>query len=74
MTQAVRLLLEWGADVDLAASSGTTPMMEAAGRGYPEVLRLLLDRGVALDAQHPGDGATSPGRHCHSTLSLTVIP
>ena len=38
---------------------GTTPLMLAAGYGHPELLRLLLARGVAPNAVHPDHGTTA---------------
>jgi ankyrin repeat protein len=56
--EAVRLLLDGGADPSLAAGDGCTPLMSAAGRAQLEVLRLLLARGATVDAVCPrGVGA-----------------
>jgi ankyrin repeat protein len=52
LRQPARLLLDAGADPNLA-NSGFTPLMIAAATGQPEVLRLLLARGAALDAVDP---------------------
>ena len=59
--EAARLLLEGGADPELGCSDDTTPLMEAAGRGHLDVMRLLMARGVVLDAATPDTGMTSPG-------------
>jgi ankyrin repeat protein len=52
--EAVRLLLDGGADASLADGDGFTPLMQAAFNGHLEVLRLLLARGAAVDAASPG--------------------
>ena len=57
--EAARLLLDAGADPDRTASDGPTPLMMAAGDGHPEVVRLLLARGAAVDAAHPNVGCTA---------------
>jgi ankyrin repeat protein len=57
--EVAELLLEAGADPDLAGGHGRTPLMEAAGRGYPEVLRLLLAKGASLDTATSQSGATA---------------
>jgi hypothetical protein len=57
--EAVRLLLDGGADPSLAGSHGATPLMAAEGEGHLEVLWLLLGRGAAVDAVDPGTGATA---------------
>ena len=49
--QAVRLLLERGANVNAGDDEGTTPLILASYRGHVEVARLLLERGAAVDAQ-----------------------
>jgi len=60
---AVRKLLSQGVDVNEANKLGTTPLMSAAGAagslrakwpGSPKVIRLLLARGAAANAQAAG--------------------
>src|SRR6185436_9110406 len=43
---AARLLVEAGADVNLADPNGITPLVMAITNGQPAVARLLLDRGA----------------------------
>jgi ankyrin repeat protein len=57
--EVARLLLEGGADPSLASSIGVTPLIQAAGNGQLEVLRLLLERGAAVDATEPATGSTA---------------
>jgi ankyrin repeat protein len=57
--EATQLLLDAGADPSRAGSSGTTPLIIAAINGHPEVLRLLLARGAAVDAVEPRGGRTA---------------
>jgi hypothetical protein len=47
---AVRLLLDHGADPSLANDVGCTPLMVAALGGHAWVVRDMVARGVALDA------------------------
>jgi ankyrin repeat protein len=47
--EVVRLLLQGGADPNLADSEGLTPLMHSAREGHLEVARLLLERGVDVD-------------------------
>lgn len=44
----MRLLLDRGAAIEAADSLGRTPLFWAAGRGHKTVVRLLLDKGVAI--------------------------
>jgi ankyrin repeat protein len=57
--QEARLLLDGGADPSRADGGGSTPLMHAAANGHPDVLRLLLAQGVAVDAVDPRDGFTA---------------
>jgi ankyrin repeat protein len=57
--EAVRLLLEAGADPSLANGDGFTPLMGAVGSGSLEALRLLLARDAAVDAVRPATGWTA---------------
>ncbi len=45
---AVRVLLEWGADPD-AVTDGGTPLLIAAGSKDPAMMRLLLDAGADVN-------------------------
>ncbi len=55
---AVRALLNAGADPNVASESGRTPLMMAAGYGFPRITRLLLERGANPRATGPsGDVA-----------------
>jgi ankyrin repeat domain-containing protein 17 len=58
--EAVRLLLDRGADASLAGSSGRpTPLMDAAVNGHAAVVRELGARGADLDAAQPETGGTA---------------
>ncbi len=48
-------LLEKGADVNAAGDYGFTPLMEAAGRGDPKMVKLLLDHGANAQAKGSED-------------------
>jgi hypothetical protein len=48
-SQAARVLLDGGADPNLADSDGVSPLIWAALTGQLDVLRLLLERGAARD-------------------------
>jgi hypothetical protein len=57
---AVRLLLDRGADPSLVDSDGFTPLMDAAGKGHAAaVVRELAARGVDLDTAQPETGCTA---------------
>jgi ankyrin repeat protein len=67
--EAVRLLLEAGADPSFWDDEGSTPLMEAADSGELEVLQLLLAWGAAVDAMAVDDGESHSGgpRGLHGT-------
>ena len=48
---AVRLLLEQGADVNHQDSTGWTPLHEASAQGHHDVVQALLEHGAVVDAQ-----------------------
>ena len=51
--RAVIALLNGGANVNLAGGRGGTPLAMAAGYGYTEIVRLLLDHGANAHAVLP---------------------
>jgi len=53
--QAVRRLLETGANVDVRGDWDVTPLMEAARLGHTEVVKLLLEHGADPLARDGGD-------------------
>ena len=55
--EAVRFLLEKGADPDGAVLGDGSPLIAAAGKGSQEIVQLLLERGARPDGAVPGDGS-----------------
>ena len=47
-----RLLIEAGADVNLATADGRTPLGVACWYGYAEVVRVLLEAGADVDTSN----------------------
>ena len=60
---AAQLLLEHGADPNLATSRGTTPLMFAASRGSLAMVERLLGREVAEAAATAGEAQPEPEQH-----------
>ena len=44
--ETVKLLIEWGADLEASDKSGDTPLMIARGKGSEEIAKLLIDAGA----------------------------
>jgi hypothetical protein len=63
---AVRLLLDRGADPSLADSLGLTPLMCAAMNGHAAVVRELAARGADLEAVDPATSVTAFFFACRS--------
>jgi ankyrin repeat protein len=51
----VTLLVERGADINLAVEGDGNPLIAASQRGALDVVRYLLDRGADINAIVPGD-------------------
>ena len=56
-TEATRLLIENGADVNMTDDDGSTPLHSAAVFGRADVAKLLVENGANLQVRN-GDGAT----------------
>ena len=56
--EAVRLLLDLGVDPNHANNEGRTPLMGAALKGRPDVVKLLVDRGGKLELRDRGSRDT----------------
>jgi ankyrin repeat protein len=54
----VAILLERGADVTRANAHGWTPLHQAAYSDLPQMARMLLEAGAAVDVSARGDGGT----------------
>ena len=54
----VKLLLEFGADINKAHNDGTTPVCVASGNAYYKTIRLLLEAGA--DANLANNQGYSP--------------
>ena len=67
--QAVALALDMGADVNAQIESGDTALHLAASRGLSDVIRLLAERGAALDARN-ARGQTPLGVATSDTVAL----
>ena len=56
-TEAAKLLIEKGADVNARNKDGATPLHAAAFLGHLEVAKLLIEKGADINAQN-NDGST----------------
>lgn len=55
----VQALLDHGADPNSSAGKGTSPLENAALRGYAHICGVLLDRGARVDEINAGSGTTA---------------
>ena len=54
----VKLLLDYGADINKLADDGKTPLVKAIAANYPEICQILLEKGANVNLQN------SAGGHC----------
>jgi ankyrin repeat protein len=57
--EAAGVLVDHGADLELTAADGNTPLIFAATQGHTEMVGMLIDRGADPDAQSRGEGRTA---------------
>ena len=77
-SDAVKLLLQAGADINIQEKAGFTALMFAAGGGHEAVVELLLEAGVQVNMQDE-DGFTSlmhdaQGGHANTVKLLLEHP
>jgi ankyrin repeat protein len=58
-TDAIKILVEAGADVNAKSDNGTTPLIQAASNNRLEAIRLLLEQRADPDARHGQFSATA---------------
>ncbi|MBI4699077.1 MAG: ankyrin repeat domain-containing protein [Nitrospirae bacterium] len=54
----IRDLIDAGADVNITADNGATPLFRASYNGYTEIVKLLLAAGAEVNAVRKDNGAT----------------
>ena len=69
---AIAMLLDGGADIELAIPGGWTPLIVAANAGRADAVRLLLARGANRDAK-TSDGYTAYGRVSELNPDVSAI-
>ena len=73
-TPIVTTLLDAGANVDETDQSHWTPLMSAAGAGHGEVVRLLIRRGVSVNARNVyGNTALTLARINHRRETAALL-
>jgi ankyrin repeat protein len=60
--EAIKVLLQLGANVNAADGDTRTALHGAAHKGRPEIIQLLVDRGARLDARDGGSRDTIAGQ------------
>ena len=76
--QLVRLLIDYGANVNVHRRTGVTPLYVAAERGRTDICRLLLLRGAGVNSGKLSQGGGTTVRHSltvcvHCVLVLLVV-
>ena len=69
--EAIKLLLDNGADVNTKNKDGWTPIYPASWKGHAETVKLLIDHGANVNARH---GWRSPNWILgHDLLEITEL-
>ncbi len=58
--ECVKLLIERGADITLAAREGLTPVHVAAGIGHSDILKVFIDNGADINIEADNDYGSLP--------------
>ena len=58
--ECVKLLIERGADIKLAARAGLTPVHIAAGIGHSDILKVFIDSGADINMEANNDYGSMP--------------
>ena len=69
--ETVRLLIEQGADVNMAQAGGYTPLHQAAAAGLEELTRILLEAGA--DPARPCDQGKTPADYARERKHEGVL-
>jgi ankyrin repeat protein len=70
-TSAVRALLAASVPVDTRGEAGGTALHWACWKGYPDLVRILLDHGASLTIEDEQFHATPPGWLSHGSTNCT---
>lgn len=60
--EVVKLLVEYGADVNITEKNGRTPLYTASKHGHAEIMEYLLDHGANVNQSSPLSAACNRGR------------
>lgn len=69
--ELVRMLCDWGADVDLSDNKGNTPLHYASAWGHIPIVQLLIERGCQYTARN-NDGFT-PSDYAYSLSTKDTL-
>lgn len=72
-TEIVRELINGGADVNLIAGDGTTPLISAACKGHVEIVQLLLDNNAKKSCRVQGMDASAFAEHFGQTDAKRLL-
>ena len=70
--EALRLLLDAGAELDVLCGSGSTPLLFATQGGHVEVVRLLLARGASTELKGTHTGGITPLHYAAVTGNVAI--
>jgi len=70
----VALLVERGADINIANGNGDTPLIDAACKGKNEMLEYLLNNGADIDAKnYAGTSALDMAQNSKNSAAVEML-
>ena len=72
-TEAAKLLIAYGADVNAITSTGETALMVAARASHAEAMNLLIDNGAEVNAKTNNDGGITALMLAVATCNIAIV-
>lgn len=73
-TEAVKILIEYGADVNMKHNMEQTPLMVAAWKGFDDIVKILIEAGASISQRNKyGDTAIDYAKRHKQKKILKIL-